>query len=139
MKRTINEIYELIKQKLEDKINAFANNGTPANRKEFEAYTEILGLIKESGLLEKEYTIDYFEHQANDFNKKYIEELDRVLAIYKRALELMAISYFGNKECIRFVNTGFQAESDVCLIEYFLDQAKEELTKEKQDARKEVL
>ena len=57
------------------------------------------------------------------------KELEKVLAIYKRALELMATSYFGNKECIRFVNTGFQAESDVCLIEYFLDQAKEELEK----------
>ena len=60
-----------------------------------------------------------------------IKAKDKQLAIYKRALELMAISYFGNNECIRFVNTGFQAESDVCLIEYFLDQAKKEL--EEQD------
>lgn len=58
MKQTINDIYELIKQKLEDRINAFANNGTPANRKEFEAYAEILGLIKESGVLEEEQIKD---------------------------------------------------------------------------------
>lgn len=37
---------------------------------------------------DKEYTIDYFEYQANETNKKYIEELDKVLTIYKRALEL---------------------------------------------------
>lgn len=70
---------------------------------------------------DKEYTIDYFEHQANEINKKYIEELDRVLAIYKRALEL-ACQFIRNKV----------ADKDVGALSYewvncFINKAKKEL------------
>ena len=87
--------------------------------------------------IDKKYTIDYFEYQANETRKKYIEELDKVLAIYKRALQLACEKYIdvdGISYVLRydlgddeeyFDKSDEQIQKET--IDYFLDQAKKEL------------
>ena len=74
---------------------------------------------------DKEYTIDYFEYQANETKKKYMEELDRVLAIYKRALELAV------REIVYDCGSWKLTIEDE--MQDYLDQAKKEL--EEQDVK----
>ena len=77
---------------------------------------------------DKEYTIDYFEYQANETRKKYIEELDKVLAIYKRALEL-ACHYMEYDYPKKNDDIYYRKDRELEMI--FLNKAKEELEEQK--------
>ena len=79
---------------------------------------------------DKEYTIDYFEYQANETRKKYIEELDKVLAIYKRALELACED---NKRAyeLQYLKNDVNIGSVDAFKSEYLRKAKEELEEQK--------
>lgn len=69
----------------------------------------------------------------NDFDcpmqslQKYNDDKDHQIKVLEKALELMAISYYGNSSCIMLPNTGIQVESNVALEDYYKQQAEEML------------
>lgn len=50
--------------------------------------------------------------------------------VLDKALELMACSFFGNLSCIYFPNTDTQIETNVALVDYFKNLAKEMMKSE---------
>lgn len=98
---------------------------------QYQAEMEELGLINygDSG-----YYWRNPEEYAKDLEicelESKIERLEYLLKVSENALELMGCSYFGNLSCIYFPNTDTQIETNVALVEYFKNLAKEKMKSE---------
>ena len=62
--------------------------------------------------------------------KEQVESLKEENKVLDKALELMACSFFGNLSCIYFPNTDTQIETNVALVDYFKNLAKEMMKSE---------